>query len=167
MMGSQSQQKPARPEGQESKGRILIVEDDRDTMNWLSILLRQNHFEVFGAGDGTQGMNVAVRERPDLVILDIGLPAGNGIFVLESIRRHQQLQLTPVVVCSGAPAFRPQEAIDAGATSFLPKPCSNESILNAVEEGLLAGKQLREEAEAKLQEDQKSMPSEAPVPPFG
>ena len=143
----------------------MIVEDDRATMNWLTILLRQNHYEVLGAGDGTQGMNVAVRERPDLVILDIGLPAGNGIFVLESIRQHQFLQLTPVVVCSGAPAFRPQEAIDAGATSFLPKPCSNESILHAVEEGLLAGKQLREEAERR--EHLESMPNEAPVPPFG
>ena len=112
-------------------------------------------------------MNVPARERPDLVILEIGLPAGNGIFVLESIRQHQLLQLTPVVVCSGAPAFRPQEAIDAGATSFLPKPCSNESILRAVEEGLLAGEQLREEAAAKLREDQESMPNEAPVPPFG
>ena len=119
------------------RARILVVEDDQDTMNWLATLLKQNKFEVLGAGDGTQAMNVAVREVPDLVVLDIGLPAGNGIFVLENIRRNQTLALIPVIVWSGAPAFRPNEAIEAGATCFLPKPCSNESILHAVESALL------------------------------
>lgn len=120
-----------------ARGRVLIVEDDQDTVNWLTVLLKQAHFEILTAGDGTQGMNMAVRERPDLIILDIGLPAGNGIFVLENIRRNAAIFQTPVIVWSGAPAFRPNEAIEAGASCFLPKPCSNESILHAVESAML------------------------------
>lgn len=119
------------------RARILVVEDDRDTLNWISTLLKHHRFEILSAGDGTQAMNVAVREVPDLVILDIGLPAGNGIFVLENIRRNQALGHTPVIVWSGAPGFRPSEALEAGATCFLPKPCTNESILHAVESALL------------------------------
>ena len=126
-----------------ARGRILIVEDDLDAMNLLTVLLKQNGFEVYGAGDGTQGLNVAVREQPDLIILDIGLPAGNGIFVLENIRRNASLFQTPVIVWSGAPAFRPSEAIDAGASCFLPKPCSNESILHAVEAAMLTVEHLK------------------------
>jgi len=106
-------------------------------MNWLTVLLKQSHYQVLHAGDGTQAMNVAVREVPDIIILDIGLPAGNGIFVLENIRRNAVLFQTPVIVWSGAPAFRPSEAIEAGASCFLPKPCSNDSILHAVESAML------------------------------
>jgi len=133
------------------KGRILVVEDDVDTMTWLTVLLKQNNFEVKGACDGTQALSMVVRERPDLVILDIGLPAGNGIFVLENIRRNESLGHTPVIVWSGAPAFRPNEAIEAGASCFLPKPCSNESILHAVESAMLTVEHLRSQANPPAQ----------------
>ncbi len=149
------------------RGRILIVEDDRDTMNWLTVLLKQNNFETFGAGDGTQAMSMVVREKPDLVILDIGLPAGNGIFVLENIRRNESLYLTPVIVWSGAPAFRPQEAIDAGANCFLPKPCSNESILHVVEAALLTAEHHKAQRAAATAAAIEPLPTEAPAPPFG
>lgn len=149
-----------------TRGRILIVEDDQDTMNWLNVLLKQNGFVTYGACDGTQAMSMAVREQPDLVILDIGLPAGNGIFVLENIRRNDALHLTPVVVWSGAPAFRPHEAIDAGATCFLPKPCTNDSILHAVESALLTAEHHRAAAAANAG-GAAPLPTEAPVPPFG
>ena len=149
-----------------ARARVLIVEDDVDTMNWLTILLKQNRFVVYGAGDGAQALNMVVRERPDLVILDVGLPAGNGIFVLENIRRNEAVSLTPVIVWSGAPAFRPQEALDAGATCFLPKPCTNESIMHAVESALLRAEHNRAQAEAAVPEVE-ALPTEAPTPPFG
>ncbi|MFT4546796.1 MAG: two-component system KDP operon response regulator KdpE [Verrucomicrobiales bacterium] len=162
-MQAQLQAQPASAGG--TRARILIVEDDRDTMNWLTILLKQNNFETLGAGDGTQAMSMVVRERPDLVILDIGLPAGNGIFVLENIRRNQSIQLTPVIVWSGAPAFRPQEAIDAGASCFLPKPCTNESILHAVEAALLTA--AHNKAQLAAAAAPPPTPTEVPASPFG
>ena len=151
------------------RGRVLIVEDDQDSMNWLSTLLKHNQFEVLGAGDGMQAMQMAVRETPDLIILDVGLPAGNGIFVLESIRRNEDIHQTPVIVWSGAPGFRPQEALDAGASCFLPKPCTNESIMHAVESALLTAEHYRNQRAASTTAAAApapaGLPQEAVVPP--
>ena len=65
------------------KQKILIVDDDPDLRRGLNLRLRANHFDTAYATDGFSAIAMAQKERPDLIILDIGLPAGDGFVVLD------------------------------------------------------------------------------------
>ena len=87
-----------------SSRKILIVDDDRDIRMGMGARLRANDFEVVFAEDGMGAIATARRESPDLVLLDIGLPAGNGYVVLDRMRKNTALSSIPVVVLSARDA---------------------------------------------------------------
>jgi CheY-like chemotaxis protein len=66
--------------------KILIVDDDPDLRRALTIRLQANHYSTVHASDGYAAISVAQRERPDLIILDLGLPAGDGFVVMDRLR---------------------------------------------------------------------------------
>jgi len=70
-----------------SKKKILIVDDDKDLMRGISIRLKANGYDTVFATDGIMAITVAKNEMPDLIILDIGLPAGDGFIVMERLAR--------------------------------------------------------------------------------
>ena len=76
-----------------------------------------------------------MRHKPDMMILDLGLPAGSGVFVLETIRKHpdEQMAKMPIIVFSGDKWYDENEALGAGATAYFTKPASSEALLEAVE----------------------------------
>ena len=121
---------------QGAKARVLVVEDDRETLLWLAVLLRHAGYETMAAEDGAMAMTMAVKQQPDLIILDMGLPAGNGMFVLQSVRKHIDLCLTPVIVLTGGEDLDQATVLSAGATYFFKKPTENEVLLNAIEAAL-------------------------------
>lgn len=113
--------------------KILIVDDDRDIRMGLGARLRANDFEVVFAEDGMGAIAAARRENPDLVLLDIGLPAGDGYVVLERMRKNTALSTIPVVVLSARDAEENEKrALEEGAIAFLQKPADNESLLAAI-----------------------------------
>ncbi|HEY8718364.1 response regulator [Pengzhenrongella sp.] len=118
--------------------KILIVEDDDDMRRGLSMLLRTEGYDVVVAQDGVGAVSVARTERPDLVLLDLGLPAGDGLVVLERYSNLPALCSIPVVVLSGRD---PQEAGQAvrkfHVAAFLSKPAEAEDLTRAIERALL------------------------------
>ena len=113
-----------------SSGKILIVDDDRDIRLGLGTRLRASGFEVAFAEDGMGAIAAARRERPDLVLLDIGLPAGDGYVVLDRLSKNTALSMIPVVVLSARNAQENEKrALEAGAVAFFQKPADNESLL--------------------------------------
>ncbi|MGK0188770.1 MAG: DNA-binding response OmpR family regulator [Verrucomicrobiales bacterium] len=121
-----------------TRNRILIVEDDRDTLVGLTIVLRKSGYEVISAEDGTMALQVASREKPDLVLLDLGLPAGDGFFVLESLRRNINFMGVPVYVTSARDAAsNRQRALDAGAQGYFEKPIEISELLGVIREELM------------------------------
>jgi len=78
--------------------KILIVDDDPDIRQALKLRLRANHFETVHAVDGYSAIDQAYKEQPDLIILDLGLPAGDGYVVLDRLQRDDRLSNIPVVV---------------------------------------------------------------------
>src|SRR5881275_1935248 len=81
-----------------SKAKILIVDDDPDLRRGLNLRLRASHFDTAYATDGFSAIAMAQKERPDLIILDIGLPAGDGFVVLDRLQQSAQLSSIPVIV---------------------------------------------------------------------
>ena len=87
--------------------------------------------------DGVSAIAVARNEAPDLVILDLGLPAGDGFAVLERMRSLPDLVATPVIVLSARdPISTKKRALDAGALAFFQKPADNHEFLTAIRQAL-------------------------------
>jgi DNA-binding response OmpR family regulator len=113
--------------------KVLIIEDDPDTQKGLATLLKSEGFVANFASDGATALSVASREEPDVILLDLGLPAGDGFVVLDRLKRHLTLNSVPVIVVSArdAEANRPK-ALQAGAEAYFQKPADFEQLLKAI-----------------------------------
>lgn len=95
--------------------------------------LRANHYETVNAGDGYSAIAQAYKEHPSLIILDLGLPAGDGFVVLERLQKDDKLSAIPVVVLTARdPQSNEQRAMQAGAAAFFQKPADNAELLNVI-----------------------------------
>jgi DNA-binding response OmpR family regulator len=113
--------------------KILVVDDDPDVRLGLQLRLTANHYDVIFAADGVSSIAEARKHMPDLVILDLGLPAGDGFSVLERLKVNEKLSSIPVIVLSGRDRVGNWDrAIKAGAKTFLQKPVANDKLLAVI-----------------------------------
>jgi two-component system KDP operon response regulator KdpE len=113
--------------------KILVVDDDPDLVRALRLRLRANDFDIATASDGYGAIATAQKERPDLIILDLGLPVGDGFAVLDRLQSSDALSGIPVIVLSARdPQGNEERALKAGATAFFQKPADNEELLNSI-----------------------------------
>jgi two-component system KDP operon response regulator KdpE len=107
--------------------RVLVVDDELQIRRFLRIALEANGYRVYETDSGGAAVQEAARLRPDLVILDIGLPDIDG---LEVLRRLREWTPTPVIMLSVRDADRDKvAALDAGADDYLTKPFSVDELL--------------------------------------
>jgi len=103
--------------------RILLIEDKAGLLDTLKSLLELHDYIVFTASNGEQGLTMAIRHLPDLVISDIYMPVINGYELLDKFREHPQLSNIPVLITSAK--MEQEEIADAlkkGAAGYLVKP---------------------------------------------
>jgi two-component system KDP operon response regulator KdpE len=116
-----------------SQKTILIVDDDPDVRLGLHVRLKANHYNVIFAVDGMSSIAEARKHKPDLVILDLGLPAGDGFSVMERLKANDSLSLIPVIVVSARDREANMDrALKAGAKAFLQKPVANAELLAVI-----------------------------------
>lgn len=116
-----------------TKPKILVVDDDPDILRAMRLRLRANNCEIATATDGYSAIATAQKERPDLIILDLGLPAGDGFVVLERLQNSDLLAGIPVIVLSARdPQGNEERALKSGATIFFQKPVDNEELMNVI-----------------------------------
>ena len=119
------------------KRKILIVDDDPDLRRGLNVRLRANNYDTAFATDGMSAISVAQKEKPDLIILDLGLPAGDGFTVIERLKAIAPLAVVPIIVLSARdPQTSKERALKAGAETFFQKPVDNEELLAAIRKAL-------------------------------
>lgn len=117
--------------------KILVIEDEEVVVRATTRTLRGAGYEVAQAGDAIAAISAARRELPDLVILDLGLPAGSGTAVLERLRALTITSLTPVIVVTGGASSNQVMDLDAaGVDAILQKLVSPQALLEAVEAAL-------------------------------
>ena len=117
--------------------KILIVEDDPDVLLSMHVRLRAYHYETYSASDAITCMAEARRVSPDLVILDLGLPAGDGFVLMERFSKVPSLATVPIIVVSGRDQRTNQKkALEMGARAFLQKPVSNAQLLATIRAAL-------------------------------
>ncbi len=113
--------------------KILIIEDEPDTAKVITKRLAQSGFEVVVAADAYEGVKSAHKERPDLIILDLMLPAGGGLSVLKNIRMSAELRLIPVLVLTGIKnEDYKRQILDEGVESYLEKPYDPDELISTV-----------------------------------
>jgi DNA-binding response OmpR family regulator len=117
--------------------KILIVEDDADVRLGMQVRLKANHYDTVFAADALSGMAEAIREKPDLIILDLGLPARDGFVVMERLKTLPSLAVIPIIVVSARDVRTNQERVfNAGAKAFLQKPVDNAELLAVIRQTL-------------------------------
>ena len=117
--------------------KILIVDDDADTRQLLKVRLSSQGYETAFAADAVTAIAAAREERPDLILLDMGLPGGDGTVVMERLKTMPALAHIPIVVVSAqAPGITERRAAEAGAAAYVSKPIDNEDLLRKIR-GLL------------------------------
>ncbi|HEY2342898.1 MAG TPA: response regulator [Chthoniobacteraceae bacterium] len=120
------------------KRTILLIDDDEMCRAPAAAMLRATHWNVIEAENGEQGVDLALRHRPDAILCDLLMPRGNGFQVCRAVREHFELRHTKVIVLSGRdyPADR-TSAIEAGADDYLVKPLDFAKLKDALERVLM------------------------------
>ncbi|WP_048817758.1 PAS domain-containing hybrid sensor histidine kinase/response regulator [Desulforamulus hydrothermalis] len=118
---------PLKEPDQETMGVVLLVEDDWTSQQLIANYLEKAGYRVIATDQGKQALTMAKIYRPDVIILDILLPDLSGWEVLEKIKRHEQTQDIPVVVCTVLP--EKDKAFSLGAVDFIQKPVSGQNLI--------------------------------------
>jgi DNA-binding response OmpR family regulator len=119
------------------KKKILIVEDDPDVLQSMHVRLRAHHYDTSSASDAISCMSEARKNEPDLIILDLGLPGGDGFLLMDRFKNVPALAAVPVIVVTGREVRgNLKRVIEAGARAFLQKPVNNDKLLAVIRQAL-------------------------------
>jgi DNA-binding response OmpR family regulator len=116
---------------------ILIVDDDPDIREGMQVRLEYSGYGTCFAEDAMSAIAMGRKERPDLIVLDLGLPEGDGFLVIERLIADTASGAIPIIVVSARDARANQDrAIKAGATAYLQKPVNNAEFLAVIRKAL-------------------------------
>jgi CheY-like chemotaxis protein len=118
--------------------KILVIEDNEQNMYLCTFILKNHNHTVLQAYDGHAGIDMAQREMPDLIILDIQLPGLDGYAVAQVLKSNSQTRLIPVVaVTSFAMAGDRERVIAAGCEGYIEKPINPDTFMHEIAEKLV------------------------------
>src|SRR5215813_11920461 len=113
--------------------RILIVDDDNEIVESVRYALEANGYAVLIARDGNQGLSMAEREDPDLVILDMMMPKRSGFLVLEKLRRSRPVPLRVIMITANEGSRHKAYAEMLGVDDYIRKPFAMDRLMDSVE----------------------------------
>lgn len=126
------------------KEKILIVEDNSLNMRLIEMTLRSKGYRLLTATDGEEALDMATRNKPDLIIMDIYLPKVSGLEVIKRLRQMPAFNHVPIIaVTAHAMKGDKEKIIEAGCDAYLPKPINTRQLPEVVTEMLLQGQKDR------------------------
>lgn len=125
---------PTATEEKKSPGkRILLVDDDVEIIESLKVALTAKGYEILIARDGNQGLAMAERENPSLVILDMMMPKRSGFLVLEKLRRTQKDPMRVIMITANEGSRHKAYAEMLGVDDYIRKPFAMDRLMESVE----------------------------------
>jgi DNA-binding response OmpR family regulator len=109
--------------------KILLVEDDPAILEGLNVLLNEENYETVCAEDGEKGLSFAIKESPDLIVLDIMLPKMNGLEVLQTLRNREKCNVPVIMLTSRKEEIDRVMGLEFGADDYVTKPFSSRELL--------------------------------------
>jgi DNA-binding response OmpR family regulator len=120
-----------------SQTKILVVDDEVEIVRAVAMRLKSAGYEVIAAHDGITATQLAIREKPDLVIMDIGLPCGDGHVITQRLLDNVETMSTPIIYLTARTAdVDRKKAAAIGAAGYLTKPYRAEELLDTVSRAL-------------------------------
>ena len=126
-----------------NRKKILIVDDNEVILRTLSMKLKASEFEVLTAPDGSEAVSAVRKQKPDLILLDIGFPpevagvAWDGFLIIQWLRRLEEAKNTPIIVITVSEAAKFKDrALEAGAMAFFQKPINNDELVATIRRAL-------------------------------
>jgi DNA-binding response OmpR family regulator len=117
--------------------KILIVEDENPQLTTVAKRLKVAGYVVMGARDGITAVSTARKKQPDLLLLDLGLPGGDGFVVMQRLQSLLSTATIPIIVISSQDPAKSEEASKrAGAIAYMRKPVDFEKLLKLIAEAL-------------------------------
>lgn len=113
--------------------KILIIDDVAENREIFATLL-EDQYRVIEAADGREGLELAEKEVPDLMFLDVSMPGMSGLEFIEHLRRHDALYHIPVIAITAHSVFSAKKAVAKGCNGYLLKPLTPNKILQKIEE---------------------------------
>jgi len=121
--------------------KILIVDDEIDVVEVVTVLLEHEGYEILKAYDGQEALDVIENVTPDLIILDIMMPKIDGVEVCKRMRKQEKLNEIPIVMFSAKlSAIDKKESFDAGADGFISKPFNARGFIAGIKTYLELGR---------------------------
>ncbi len=118
--------------------KILVVEDDDVGRELVRMTLEREGHRVLVADNGARGFELAMEERPDLIVTDVWMPTADGVYLIRRVRSTPELAATPILVTTGFGTGSASVSLGQGADAFEPKPLDPDSLRESVRR-LLAG----------------------------
>lgn len=127
-------------------GRILLVEDTEVVIQLISEYLRYKGYEVILANNGAQGVELAMKEHPDLILMDVMMPIMDGLEATQKMRKVKALQKTPIIALTAlAMAGDSDRCLAAGMNDYLSKPIQMQNLADMIEKYLGSAKEETDE----------------------
>jgi two-component system cell cycle response regulator DivK len=121
------------------RGKILIIEDNEQSLYLATFLLQRSGYEIIQARSGPEGITLAARTRPDVILLDIQLPGMDGYAVARALRQDPASKDVPIVaVTSHAMVGDRERTLEAGCNAYIEKPINPETFASEIEKSLTA-----------------------------
>jgi DNA-binding response OmpR family regulator len=123
---------PAAEKAKNDPKRILLVDDDTEIVESMRLALEASGYQILVARDGNQGLAMAEREDPDLVILDMMMPKRSGFLVLERLRRTRRIPLRIIMITANEGNRHKAYAEMLGVDDYIRKPFAMDRLLESV-----------------------------------
>jgi len=131
-MGKEQAKDESLPQAAGTK-RVLLVDDDPEIIDAIRYALEAKGFQIFIARDGNQGLAMAEREDPDLVILDMMMPKRSGFLVLEKLRRTREVPVRVIMITANEGSRHKAYAEMLGVDDYLRKPFAMDKLVDSVQ----------------------------------
>jgi CheY-like chemotaxis protein len=112
--------------------KILVVEDGEVERELVRMTLEREGYRVVTAEDGMRGFDLALAERPDLIITDVSMPAADGVHLVRRVRDTPELAATPILVVTGYGTGSATFTLGQGADAYEPKPLDPDALRETV-----------------------------------
>ena len=117
----------------DSQPQILVVEDDPAIRETLVDILEFNQFQVISATNGEEGLALAQRHQPDVILSDFAMPVMDGFALLAALRADDRTRSIPVIILSASiEAERMRQGMDLGAEDYITKPFTEDQIIRSI-----------------------------------
>ena len=130
--------------------KILVVDDERDLVSFINARLRANGYDVVTAYDGMEALRKANEEKPDLILLDVMMPAGDGFDVCQKLKSQNETANIPIIFLTAKTLDKDERlGLSLGAEYYLKKPFEAKELLDVISKVLESPQSVKGEVEHK------------------